>query len=167
MKKVLILMLMALPFGLLSQEVLTSISYNMLNQRETLTDGVQARVSVRKHFNRVPGNEYATHIGAGFGYFSYWDLAEFDRIRNGSAFVQAGMSNEDEVSVTGEIAYLTGMRAISPSAILELKPFDRFLWTNWNFDMVFTAQLGVIQRLKVSSSPTAFLSLGIGITKEF
>lgn len=138
-------------------------SYNILNDaEEILTDGVQFKIHARKNFNHIQDNGLKSHIGTGIGYFSYWSTVNFGRKRNSTIFVQAGLNDEDMLGGTVEVMYLWQKRSLVPSFTIEANPFNKFLWTDWiKIRAMFYGQIGAI--VNKHSSPTGFISLGIGL----
>lgn len=91
---------------------------------------------------------------------------------------QIKKSNENSFGVSGEIGftpvndvylsvnamYLSGLDAFVPHVTVEGRPFDKFITPRLN--LVFSMEGGFIKYLSKPTSPTGFVSLSVGVIYE-
>jgi len=161
MKQALTIILITTVFSLTAQVYESGVKnyLNLLNVPDsTLSSGYQLEVHARRYFRQEHLSYFVT---AGIGYFQWVDKRTFQSKRNSTLLLQAGLHDNDMIYGYASATYLWHQKAMAVASNIEIRPFPKFLES---MNLTFTGQIGLIKELKETSSPTGFLSLGIGIS---
>lgn len=103
---------------------------------------------------------FSALVGVEVGYMAWRNQSE--NSTSSSLYLSAllGFTPVDDVFFTTSLAYLPGLDAMRPSVRVQGRPFDKFIG-NTTFTMYLEG--GYIKYLKKPTSPTGYVSVGVGI----
>lgn len=170
MRSVLTIILISLVFSLFSQSRLELNLFTgavILNEVSGagFTTGSDSEVGVRYVFDRDTLDDFfQTFVGASAGLFRFQSEFADKLYQKFTGRIYIGFTPVDDVYFSINGSYHTGSNAFVPSVRIEAQPFDRFLWTErTNLKLTFFLEGGSIKYLEKPTSPTGFVSFGIGL----
>jgi hypothetical protein len=146
-------------------ETFVSSGFGAVNYSNDLKYFSKHSIGFNKINNRRIHNELQSTFGISIGYLEY--INSIDMLYKSNFFGgRVSVGEEDQFDLALEVIYLIRSNSFAPSVRLDIRPFSKFLWTNWERpEICGFIELGM---LTSESSSTIFGSVGINILfKQF